>query len=41
MLVDLAVPGNRLLLSHLWIYVNVVIAARPMKNTSFLRKFAK
>jgi len=39
--VDLAVPGNRLLLSRLQIYVDVVIAARPKKNTSLLLKFAK
>lgn len=40
-LVDLAVPGNRLLLSRLWVYVDVVIAARPKKNASFILKFAK
>ena len=39
--VDLAVPRNRLLSSHLRIYVNVVIAARPQKNTSLLLKPAK
>ena len=40
-LVDLAVPRNRLLLSGLRIYVDVVIAARPEKNTSLVLKFAK